>query len=177
MLTRHTANRITIENDISKKSIEIELLDHKLHIRLRWYKKNISYLYYKSGEQYAILKNIWRDPTYTIYDFMIGIIYIPPDRREMARYKFISIANDSFYSFLRGYSETDICTIFIDDTEMTKQERIELMGKELLFYKRRKELTEAVKIYKENRRKRILEEGQKYLIPELCNMIVEMVQN
>jgi hypothetical protein len=57
-----------------------------------------------------------------------------------------------------------------------RKERIQLMAKELLFCKHKKELKQCIKKFREKRRKIIIEEGSKYLIPDLCNMIVEMVQ-
>lgn len=63
------------------------------------------------------------------------------------------------------YDSTNIKHIF------TKEERIQIFAKELLFYKHRKELTKAVRVYKEKRRK-ILEQ---FLLFDLCKIVEEYV--
>lgn len=57
----------------------------------------------------------------------------------------------------------------------SREERIQYMAKELLFNKRKKELRKCVQNFRQKRKRIAMKEGSKYLLPDLCNMIVEML--
>lgn len=52
-----------------------------------------------------------------------------------------------------------------------REGRIKMIAAELLFCKRRKELTKAVRIYKENRRRKLFAELEKYIPMDICKIV------
>lgn len=58
----------------------------------------------------------------------------------------------------------------------TKEERIKILAEELLFHKRRKQLTKIVRAYKERRKQKILAEMEKYMPIDLCKIVESYVQ-
>lgn len=61
-------------------------------------------------------------------------------------------------------------------TVRTKEERIKILAEELLFHKRRKQLTKIVRAYKERRKQKILAEMEKYMPMDLCKIVKNYVQ-
>lgn len=57
-----------------------------------------------------------------------------------------------------------------------KEERIKILAEELLFHKRRKQLTKIVRAYKERRKQKILAEMEKYMPIDLCKIVKNYVQ-
>ena len=51
-----------------------------------------------------------------------------------------------------------------------REQRIKILANELLFCKRRKELTKAIRIYKENRRRKLLTKLEKYMPMDICKI-------
>lgn len=58
----------------------------------------------------------------------------------------------------------------------SKEERIKILAKELLFHKRRKQLTKIARAYKERKKQRILTATEKYIPIDLGKIVESYVQ-
>jgi hypothetical protein len=151
---------ICIYNPISK----LHIYKSRFRLYIRWIRNKTEYcieveipadkIYKHIKSPYFEIYQNWYENKYTYRTLNHDIVY----RKCRLSY--------SFYIFSREISVSVI----------NRSERIQLMAKELLFCKRKKQLRECIKNFRKKRAKRIMEEGMKYLIPDICNMIVEMVQ-
>lgn len=77
--------------------------------------------------------------------------------------------------FLLSISPHAIELIYLNTPITNREERIKILADELLFCKRRKELTKAARIYKKNKKRKILKEMNNYLPIDLCKTIEEYI--